>query len=87
LQNVIHTIQLAASHRLFKPSNGFSLNDLEESWQTVISTEHNCHLALLDVLIRRIVDDEFVKNFNKVGIEMHHQQSRSCLLHDELQLC
>ncbi|TNN06573.1 Spectrin beta chain, non-erythrocytic 1, partial [Schistosoma japonicum] len=47
------TSQLAASHRLFKPPNGFSLNDLEESWQTLISTEHNCHLALLDELIRR----------------------------------
>ncbi|KAH8855955.1 spectrin beta chain, partial [Schistosoma japonicum] len=85
-QTVIHTSQLAASHCLFNPSNGFSLNDLEESWQTVISSKRNCNLALLDGLIRRIVDNKFVENFNKVGIEIHHLQSRSCLLHDELQL-
>ncbi|KAH8872863.1 hypothetical protein KSF78_0006729 [Schistosoma japonicum] len=34
LQNVIHASQLAASHRLFKPPNGFSPNDFEESWQS-----------------------------------------------------
>ncbi|KAH8855952.1 spectrin beta chain, partial [Schistosoma japonicum] len=95
-QTVIHTSQLAASNCLFNPSNGFSLNDLEESWQTVISSKRNCNLALLDGLIRRdeedsikplkIVDNKFVENFNKVCIEIHHLQSRSCLLHDEFQL-
>ncbi|KAH8849804.1 Spectrin beta chain, non-erythrocytic 1 [Schistosoma japonicum] len=33
-----------------------------------------------------IVDNEFVENFNKVGMEMHHLQSKSRLLHNELQL-
>ncbi|KAH8857372.1 Spectrin beta chain [Schistosoma japonicum] len=53
LQSKIYTSQLAASHCLFKASNGFSLNDLEESWPTIIITEHNLNLALLNKLIRR----------------------------------
>ncbi|CAH8552795.1 unnamed protein product [Schistosoma turkestanicum] len=53
LLSEIHTSQLAESHRLFKPTNGFSLGDLEESWRCLITSEHNCHLAIVDELIRR----------------------------------
>ncbi|VDP97249.1 unnamed protein product [Trichobilharzia regenti] len=53
LLSEIHTSQLAASHRLFKPPNGLHLNDLEESWKSLTIVEHNCHLAIIDELLRR----------------------------------
>ncbi|XP_018652092.1 putative spectrin beta chain [Schistosoma mansoni] len=92
----IHTNQLAESRRLFKPPNGYNLSDLEESWQCLITAEHNCHLAIVDELIRRDQNDsikpiEFLKeelteNFNQISIQTHHSQSRLHLLMNELQL-
>ncbi|VDO66002.1 unnamed protein product [Schistosoma margrebowiei] len=67
----IHTSQLAESHRLFKPPNGFSLNDLEESWKCLIKVEHNCHLAIVDELIRR-------ENVNLLGIK-YERKIELCL--------
>ncbi|CAH8646370.1 unnamed protein product [Schistosoma haematobium] len=67
----IHTSQLAESHRLFKPPNGFSLNDLEESWKCLITVEHNCHLAIVDELIRR-------ENVSLLGIK-YERKVELCL--------
>ncbi|VDO89216.1 unnamed protein product [Schistosoma mattheei] len=67
----IHTSQLAESHRLFKPPNGFSLNDLEESCKCLITVEHNCHLAIVDELIRR-------ENVSLLGIK-YERKIELCL--------
>ncbi|KAF5404186.1 hypothetical protein PHET_02459 [Paragonimus heterotremus] len=68
LEFTLHKVQasqLAASHFLFVPPEGYGITDVYRTWDELMSAEHECHLTIMNELTRQANQKHFIQRFDR----------------------